>query len=977
MKKTLSLLLSLSILLGSTALCFPVGASALTAAAKNGEKVTLIVEFEDDAVLEKADLNTAAAKFALRRIEENRVSPVNAIAKAVKHFQVKYSYTHILNGIAFEATRGDIPKIEAIGGVKKVYDISTTKAVTGSVTAGDTEGATSTDMTGATALHDMGLDGTGTAVAVIDGGLDIDHEAMTLSDPDSARITKDDVARVIEGGLNAEKATADSVYKSAKIPFVYDYYENDTDPTDLNAGSPEHGTHVSGIVAGNCDALTGVAPEAQILMFKVNVADEEPFLANLLAAIDDAAKFDIAAINMSVGIDCESRHDPAYELMDKAITTAHENGITVCAAAGNAGSLFNDTVHPDNAVNGIPNSLEHSFSIASADNTALQYFESNEPYSVTAENGKEYDVWAFNIKVGDVPYGTALDCVPLFIGSPCGSLSGKYALIFDETNTHSIEWQAKKYLAMLSEDTACVLLSESLIELVPYLSDYPILTLSWLDAAALSRKGQQKITVNSYNAYIEPASEGCASYFTSYGVNEDLTLAVDIAAPGGNILSSVPGNRYAVLSGTSMASPHAAGGAALMNQYLSQAYPTLKGKELADLKENILMSTADPMIYEGTAVSPRRVGAGLLDLAGAVQAKAILLGSGSTSALNLGDKLGSTFDISFTVKNISDKPVSYDTLSLAVTTDNLETEKNFNERTGEYETVTYLDGNSTDLPYEIIQSDMPAVLTVEAGESAVVNLTVQPDEETMQQLSETFENGFYVEGYVTLSDSTAAETDLSLPYMGFCGDWLAVPAYYAETDEFDGTVTYYAVRSLRRVTYELKDAKGQTVATAEEEYVIKTDPLIPSFEEEDLPEGDYTVLVTLWTEADTEGTSPQSYTLEHYRIDNACRVTSFKYKTDSGRTTFTITSPDDDLFYVYIVGGTLLNRNYADIVELDGPTGTDENGNYTYTFILYGISPSKFVYTVGDTTLNEVTYGNYSFFYRLLLFFQSLFRFSL
>jgi subtilisin family serine protease len=51
---------------------------------------------------------------------------------------------------------------------------------------------------------------------------------------------------------------------------------------------------------------------------------------------------------------------------------------------------------------------------------------------------------------------------------------------------------------------------------------------------------------------------GNKAWFSNYGAT-----SVDISAPGVDILSTVPGNAYAYFSGTSMASPHAAGVAAL------------------------------------------------------------------------------------------------------------------------------------------------------------------------------------------------------------------------------------------------------------------------------------------------------------------------------------------------------------------------------------------------------------------------------
>jgi subtilisin family serine protease len=95
----------------------------------------------------------------------------------------------------------------------------------------------------------------------------------------------------------------------------------------------------------------------------------------------------------------------------------------------------------------------------------------------------------------------------------------------------------------------------------------------------------------------------------------------DIAAPGVDVLSAIPGARYAELPGTSMATPHVAGVVALMGS----ANPALIG-DLARTRK-ILLDTAEPTLPTfgvggdsdcGGAVNVR--GAGVVDAAAAVQA---------------------------------------------------------------------------------------------------------------------------------------------------------------------------------------------------------------------------------------------------------------------------------------------------------------------------------------------------------------------
>ncbi len=91
-------------------------------------------------------------------------------------------------------------------------------------------------------------------------------------------------------------------------------------------------------------------------------------------------------------------------------------------------------------------------------------------------------------------------------------------------------------------------------------------------------------------------NDGLAS-FSNYGLT-----SVDLGAPGVNVLSTTPGNTYSVFSGTSMATPHVAGAAALV----LSANGTLTTAELKDA----LMNSGDAKpALDGKTVSGKRLNA--------------------------------------------------------------------------------------------------------------------------------------------------------------------------------------------------------------------------------------------------------------------------------------------------------------------------------------------------------------------------------
>ena len=150
--------------------------------------------------------------------------------------------------------------------------------------------------------------GEGVFVAVLDTGVDYMH-------PD------------LGGGFGPEY----------KVVGGFDFANNDSDPMDDNG----HGTYVAGIVAANGN-LKGVAPDANLLAYKVLDTDGSGSESDVIAGIERAIKDGADIMSMSFGFLSASVYDPLTWAIDYAIV----HGVIVVAAAGNDGPDFESINSP-------------------------------------------------------------------------------------------------------------------------------------------------------------------------------------------------------------------------------------------------------------------------------------------------------------------------------------------------------------------------------------------------------------------------------------------------------------------------------------------------------------------------------------------------------------------------------------------------------------------------------------------------------
>ena len=697
--------------------------------------------------------------------------------------EVLYTYTAAANGFAIKVAYGKLDEIRALPGVASAYPAPEFKV------APDMESA-ATELGGLE--NSSGYQGEGMVIAILDTGLEISHKSFAAA-PTSPALTEKDIEAVLSGKtLNAEQKktiTASQVYHTAKVPFAFDYADNDLDVNPGSAG--DHGIHVSGIAAANAGVVSdvvGTAPQAQILAMKVfsSSGSNGATWADILAAADDAVTLGADVINMSLGSTCGFSTPEGEEGVTEVLDRIATNGVLLSISAGNEYSAAMGTrigkghaltSNPDYGTVASPSSYSGPLSVASVekadaiDSCYLTVGDRRVAFNDTVEDktasGVDENSKSFRSLAGtELSYvvvpnaGEAKDYDGL-------DVNGKIALV----SRGSVEYNVKKEAAKNAGAAGILVYNNEPGMLYMQLDKYdlPSAFISQADGKALAalEESARKLTVSAAYGKVDNPTSGEMSDFSSWGVTPELTLKPDITAPGGNIKSATVNNGYTTKSGTSMAAPYVSGAMAVVKQYVEQQNYANSETDKAELVSDLLMSTADLVMAGAAPYSPRKQGAGSVNIAAATAAKAYLTAEdGTRPKVELGDdaqKSGS-YTVKFQLHNLSDENLTY-TLGGYIQTDGQEVTKQIGGKDVH---------QVTELPYLLGKIDAQAV-TVAGGAVETVTVNVHLSDVNKQYLDDNFENGTYVEGFVTLTPKSSTQPTLSIPYMGFYGDWTQAP----------------------------------------------------------------------------------------------------------------------------------------------------------------------------------------------------------
>jgi minor extracellular serine protease Vpr len=662
---------------------------------------------------------------------DGSVNTFRARAKASGiEYSERYVYQRIWKGLSVRSSREAASALGRLPGVKAVFPVLT-------VTHGPVEEASpelihALAMTGADiAQNELGLTGADVTVAVMDTGIDYDHPDLGGGFGPGFR--------VVTGHDFVGDAFNASGSGGALIPHP------DNDPDDCNG----HGTHVAGIVgaSGNPAAggARGVAPGVTFGAYRVFGCDGSTTTDIMLAAMERALADGMDILNMSIGSAFQTWPQYPTAVGADALVDA---GMIVVTSIGNSGA---SGVYSASA----PGVGRKVIGTASFDNSHVELpvftvspDDTQIGYTVAAAAPNPPTEGSFAMARTGTSASTADACNP----QDLGDLSGKVVLIRRGT----CGFYEKSRRAQLAGASAVALYNNVAGRINPTVAvpvpvppgtdgqpvTIPVVAISDTEGVLIDGRlaaGLVTMTWTDDTAIFPNQTAGLASGFTSFGLNAELALKPNIGAPGGLIKSTFPleAGGYATISGTSMASPHVAGSAALFLEAHA-------GATQAQIKTAFQNSAAPVPIAGSSFRDPvHRQGAGMVQIDKAVLATVTV----TPSELSLGEGTAAQTK-ELTITNNGTESVAYTFgHQLAAGT-----------RGSTFAPI--LTTNNAAVSFA------PTGVTVAAGGSATVNVTITPNTS-----SAAFDRSVYG-GYITLN--AGGQTQYRVPYAGFTGDYQSI-----------------------------------------------------------------------------------------------------------------------------------------------------------------------------------------------------------
>ncbi|MBK3497113.1 S8 family serine peptidase [Viridibacillus sp. YIM B01967] len=778
---------------------------------KDSDIVRVIVELEGDPAINYStkrgirykDLETEKKTELQKVVKEEHSEFISDVKEEKIEFEVENTFTTVVNGVSGEIEFSQIEELEKLPNVEAVSIVNEYKRPTEKPTM-----LSSKDMVEAIQTWNAGYDGKGMVVGIIDTGIDYEHKDMQLQDDNKHKLTKTKVNGLVQAGKLPGQ------FYNVKVPYGYNYADKNSEILDLGPDASMHGMHVGGTVGANGDengnGIKGIAPMAQLLALKVfgnDPAMPSTFGDIYIKAIDDGIILGADVLNMSLG--STAGFADSNSLEQKAVERAVENGVLMSISAGNSsqfGANYTENplaTNPDIGLVGAPSLAPSSISVASLENDKLTLDQ------MSLKIGSETLPIAYKKQSSPLPlevFGKGVGKDVIYVGDggqaqyTGKNVKGKVVFAVRSAanpNYGEIQLQAEKAGAagVIIRGTAA---HGDYVSMALNNPTIPFVTLSVADGTNLETKlkaagGVGKVEFSGKMTTVINGSAGKMSNFSSWGVAPGLEMKPEITAPGGQIYSTLNNDQHGVMSGTSMAAPHVAGGAALVLEKVQELFPSLKGADKVKRAKTILMNTAkivtDPAT-SGIAYSPRLQGAGIMQLNAAVTTPVYVEAKDTKEGkIELKEIGKDKFSMTVTATNFSDEKVTYN-VDASVLTD---------ATSGSEETA------SNALKEQVIKDavvtiDTPQV-TLFAGKSK--DITVEVDLSKANTALENIQkNGYFVEGFITLTNKSQdiVFPDLSVPYLGFKGDWNKPPvldqmifdtgSYYKKSGMLDGEGYY-------------------------------------------------------------------------------------------------------------------------------------------------------------------------------------------